>query len=117
MGEWRDIYAVAGGDPEKALARLGGNEEMLKRFLRLFAGDGSFADLRAALAADKTEDAFRAAHTLKGICANLGLDGLYARASEITELLRRGELDGARTLFPGLAEMYGNVMEKMERLL
>lgn len=113
MNELRKIYEVAGGDSEKVLARFGGNEEMLKRFLCLFAKDDSFAKLQDTLEAGETEDAFRAAHTLKGICANLGFDVLYGKASEITELLRRGELDNAKPLFAGLAEMYGKVIEIM----
>ena len=32
--------------------------------------------------------AFRAAHTIKGICLNLGFDKLYQASSDITEQLR-----------------------------
>lgn len=110
MSELSEIYALAGGEPEKVLARFGGNEKMLRHFLNLFAQDGSFDRLQAALAAGETEDAFRAAHTLKGICANLGFERLYKKASEITELLRRGELDRAKPLFPELEEMYKAVV-------
>ncbi len=117
MHDLKQIYAAAGGELEKALTRFGKNEEMLKHFLRLFVKDGSFAELQSALLADKTEDAFRASHTLKGICANLGFDGLYAKASEMTELLRHGELAQAKPLFPGLAQAYRNVIEKTECLL
>lgn len=113
MNELRKIYEVAGGDSEKVLARFGGNEEMLKHFLCLFARDDSFAKLQDTLAAGETEDAFRAAHTLKGICANLGFDRLYEKASEMTELLRHGELDNAKPLLSGLAEIYGKVIEVM----
>ena len=113
MNELRKIYEIAGGDSEKVLARFGGNEEMLKHFLCLFARDDSFAKLQDTLAAGETEDAFRAVHTLKGICANLGFDRLYEKASEMTELLRRGELDNAKPLFAGLAEIYGKVIEVM----
>ena len=34
------------------------------------------------------EAVFRAAHTLKGVCANLGFDQLENSASALTELLR-----------------------------
>ena len=34
------------------------------------------------------EEAFRAAHTLKGVCANLGFDRLGTSAGQLTELLR-----------------------------
>lgn len=117
MSELKKIYEVAGGELEKVLARYGGNEKMLKHFLHLFVKDSSFSKLQEALASDKTEEAFRAAHTLKGICANLGFEGLYKKASEITEILRRGELDDAKPIFPGLAELYGNVIEIINRYL
>lgn len=54
MGELREIYDIAGSDAEKVLARFGGNEEMLKHFLCLFAQDSSFSELQAALAAGNT---------------------------------------------------------------
>lgn len=115
MGELREIYDIAGSDAEKVLARFGGNEEMLKRFLCLFAQDSSFPELQAALAAGNTEEAFRAVHTLKGICANLGFARLYEKSSEMTELLRRGELDKAAPLFTGLEDEYEKVMEALNQ--
>lgn len=115
MGELREIYDIAGSDAEKVLARFGGNEEMLKRFLCLFAQDSSFSELQAALAAGNTEEAFRAVHTLKGICANLGFARLYEKSSEMTELLRRGELDKAAPLFTGLEDEYEKVMEALNQ--
>ena len=58
MGELREIYDIAGSDAEKVLARFGGNEEMLKRFLCLFAQDSSFSELQAALAAGNDRGGF-----------------------------------------------------------
>lgn len=39
------------------------------------------------------EEAFRTAHTLKGICLNLGLDRLYRVSACLTEKLRGREFD------------------------
>lgn len=117
MGELREIYDIAGSDAEKVLARFGGNEEMLKHFLRLFARDDSFAKLQEALAAGNADGAFRAVHTLKGICANLGFARLYEKSSEMTELLRRGELDKAAPLFTGLEDEYAKVLGVLNRYL
>ena len=36
-------------------------------------------------------EAFRAAHTIKGVCQNLSLDPLYKSASELAERLRNGQ--------------------------
>ena len=43
----------------------------------------------AARRRESRELAFRAAHTLKGVCANLGFERLRASASDLTELLRK----------------------------
>lgn len=115
MGELREIYEIAGSDSKEVIARYGGNEEMLKHFLCLFAQDSSFSELQAALAAGNTEEAFRAVHTLKGICANLGFERLYEKASTMTEFLRRGELDNATPLFTGLEDEYEKVMEALNQ--
>ena len=50
--------------------------------------------------AGKREEAFRAAHTLKGVCANLCFDRLLASAGQLTELLRpeTGTIPGDATL-------------------
>lgn len=52
------------------------------------------------------DEAFRAAHTLKGITQNLGFSQLSPLAIEITEILRAGTMDGTDTLFPQLKEKY-----------
>ena len=53
-----------------------------------FLDDSSFSELCRALEEGQREEAFRAAHTLKGVCANLGFDQLRTSASALTELLR-----------------------------
>lgn len=52
------------------------------------------------------DEAFRAAHTLKGITQNLGFSQLSPLVIEITEILRQGTMDGTDTLFPQLKEKY-----------
>ena len=60
--------------------------------------------------------AFRAAHTLKGVCQNLGFDALYDPASALTEALRGGTLDGADTLFPPVEKEYQRVVAALKEL-
>lgn len=92
--ELNEFYAAVGGSAETVLGCLPG-EEMVRRFLRKFLADPSHAALHAALAEGDLPTAFRAAHTLKGTAATLGLDTLAAAASALTEALR-----GADTLPP-----------------
>lgn len=66
------LYQEMGGDMADAVRRLG-SIAAVERFLRMFAGDDTFAMLEAAMSAGDVQRAFRAAHTLKGLAANLGL--------------------------------------------
>ena len=83
----RECYASMGADYEDVLNRLA-SEETVRYFAVKFLSDGSFSDLRAALASGDMKRAFLAAHTLKGIAQNLGFTRLGDAASVMTEDLR-----------------------------
>lgn len=76
---------------DETLHRFMHKEEFLERFLRKFREDASYLQLLDRLEAGDYGEAFAHAHTLKGVTANLGLEGLRRPASEITELLRHWE--------------------------
>lgn len=80
-----------GMEYEDTLHRFMNKEELLERFLRKFEEDTSYLQLMEQLQAGNYGEAFAHAHTLKGVTANLGLEGLRRPASEITELLRHWE--------------------------
>lgn len=88
----KEFYAAIGGDYEGTKARFS-TDERIKKFALKFENDQSYNDLCRALSAQNVKDAFRAAHTLKGVCMNLGFDSLYRSASAVTEILRAGSLD------------------------
>ena len=52
--------------------------------------DGSFRLLGESFSNGNHEEAFRAAHTLKGVCQNLSFTQLYRSSNEMTEFLRGG---------------------------
>ena len=56
------------------------------------------------------EEAFRAAHTLKGVSANLGFSRLLASAGALTELLR----EEAETIPGGAAALLEEVKQDYE---
>ena len=106
MEQLKEFYRLAGSNYDETVRRFNGNPDMVKRFVLKFLCDESFSKLKAFLEKGDAEEAFRNAHTLKGICANLGFTRLYARASEVTELLRSGKADEAKANFPRLEEEY-----------
>uniref|UniRef100_UPI003FEF71BD beta-xylosidase family glycoside hydrolase n=1 Tax=Candidatus Ventrimonas sp. TaxID=3048889 RepID=UPI003FEF71BD len=78
----------------------------LEKFVLLFLKDSSFQTFRQAMDQGDTEEAFRAVHTLKGVCMNLSFDSLYRISSEITEYLRAGQTDRAMEALPELESCY-----------
>jgi HPt (histidine-containing phosphotransfer) domain-containing protein len=83
----KDAYSVLGGDYEGILRRFA-KEERIKKFAIKFLTDKSYETLCNSIKNGDCEEAFRAAHTLKGVCQNLSFDRLYESAHEITEALR-----------------------------
>lgn len=101
----RECYEQMGADFDNVLGRLG-SEQMVQRFALKFLNDTSYQALEETLKEKNVEQAFRAAHTLKGVCLNLGFDNLFTVSSELTERLRAGELDGTEELFEKVKEQY-----------
>lgn len=108
------FYETIGGNYAETIGRLI-TEERILRFVRKFPADGSFGALKDALAHGAQEEAFRAAHTLKGVAQNLGFTALYERASAVTEVLRGGSLE-VTALMPALESVYRLIVESISAL-
>ncbi|MDO5377809.1 MAG: Hpt domain-containing protein [Clostridia bacterium] len=106
------FYAAIGGNFEGMMARMRSRERVL-RFVRRFPMDGSFALLESSLEKGEEREAFRAAHTLKGVCQNLGFDRLYRVSAELTEALRPGamRMENVPELMEKTREGYRQVVE------
>ena len=74
-------------------------------------------ELETALADKDAETAFRAAHTLKGICLNLGFDNLFAPSQELTEKLRGATtIEGTDELFAAVEKEYDRTCEALRKI-
>ena len=72
----QECYEAIGGNYEEVLGRLQ-SEALIRRFTLKFLEDQSYLQLKQALENKNYEDAFRSAHTLKGVCQKLSFDRLY----------------------------------------
>ena len=84
-----ECYAALGGDYDDVFARLH-SERLVQKFVLKFLDDGSYRLLLSALDAGNRAEAFRAAHTIKGMCQNLSFTALERSSSALTEALRGG---------------------------
>ncbi|MCI8478281.1 MAG: Hpt domain-containing protein [Oscillospiraceae bacterium] len=93
----KECYEAMGGDYAGVSSRLP-SEKMIQKFVLKFLGDGSYDLLCRSLEAQNYEEAFRASHTIKGVCQNLNFVKLMDSSSKLTEALRNGWSDEAAAL-------------------
>ena len=80
-----------GANVEEGLGRCMNNETFYLRLVNTELGDANFGKLQDALSSGKTQEAFAAAHALKGVLGNLALTPIYEPVAELTELLRNAD--------------------------
>ncbi len=85
----KQCYEAMGADYDEVVGRLR-SERLVQKFVLKFLDDKSFELLRTSYESGNYEEAFRAAHTIKGMCQNLSFTKLGKSSSELTESLRGG---------------------------
>lgn len=84
----KEFYSTIGADYEEIMGRLR-KEDRIQKFLLKFLEDGSYELLCRSIEEGDMEEAFRAAHTIKGVCQNLSLANLYEPASRLSDHLKQ----------------------------
>ena len=107
----KECYDALGGDYDEAMGRLR-SERLVQKFVLKFLDDGSYGLLCASLEAGNRGEAFRAAHTIKGVCANLAFNTLLPSSEEFTEALRDG-----KPAQPGEEGLVAQVKEDYQRTI
>lgn len=114
----QECYKAIGGNYEDILGRLN-NEALIRKFALMFLEDSSYMQLKQAMADKNYEEAFRNAHTLKGVCQNLSFDRLYEVSHNLTELLRdrTGEQPGIPEAMEKVTEIYEITIDEIKKAL
>lgn len=101
----QECYAAMGGNYDDVIARLR-SEKLVHKFLLRFLDDKSYDLLCASMEEKNYEEAFRAAHTIKGVCQNLGFDCLLDSSSKMSDALRHGWTPEADALMGQIGSDY-----------
>ena len=107
-------YAEMGADYAEVLERLR-DERLIRRYVLRFPDDPSYDALCRAMSGGRVEEAFLAAHTLKGITQSLGFGGLCTSASALTEALRNGVRAEADRLLQSVTADYRRIVDSILR--
>ena len=115
-GDFKTRLEENGADVDATIRRFMGNENMYLKFLKKFPGDQNYLNLGVNLEAGNYEEAFRCAHTLKGVSANLGLVPVQTAVSELVEELRNKRAEEvnvpkANALWQDLKKVYEQFVE------
>lgn len=116
----KECYDTFGGDYESVKHRIS-KEEIIKKFVIKFLSEPSFDNLCSALEREAYDEAFRVAHSLKGVCANLAFVRLEKSVSDLTELLRHSndapiDKERCKEAFENVSADYNAVMEAIRKL-
>lgn len=113
----KECYDIMGADYSEVEGRLR-TEERIKKFLCKVPQDKSYELLCDSLEQRDMDEAFRAAHTMKGICQNLALSKLGNSSAALCELLRdnREYTAEVEELFGQVQKDYAETVECIRKL-
>jgi HPt (histidine-containing phosphotransfer) domain-containing protein len=113
----QECYRAMDADYDEVLGRLR-KDDRIKKFLLKLPNDPSYEALCNSLAKKDVEEAFRAAHTLKGVSQNLSLTRLYHSAAELCDAMRGKQEYEARfdTMLTTVKEDYALVTSCIAKL-
>lgn len=105
----QELYAAMDGSYE-SVKRILPMDKMIEKFLPRLLDDKSFGKLKHARENNNDpKELFEAAHAMKGVLANLGLDNLSKMASVVAEEFRQGK---SRTMDDDALNSHLDALEK-----
>ena len=102
-------------DQEDGVKRVMNNRMLYVRLLTKFKAETNLNELRAALDAADYERAQAAAHTLKGVAANLSLAELYKQALNVETQIKAGAV--AADALDTLDDCFEETLSAVDRVI
>ena len=112
-----DALRMEETDVDGALYRLAGNEPLYLKLLTLFPADPTIVTLQTALEDAKWDDAFTAAHVLKGLAGNLGFMPLFHSIGALVIYIREGRIQEIGGAFHRVQQDYSNITFIIDKYL
>jgi two-component system, sensor histidine kinase and response regulator len=108
-----------GLDCDAALARVGGDADLLKEIARIFLDDcpRAMAEMRDASARGDCVLLERAAHGLKGAASNFGASNVVAAALNLEKMGRSGTVEGFAPAYRELDTALSKLHDELESLI
>ncbi len=103
---------IEGIDLEDGLMRVGGNEKLYRSLLMKVRDEYANTDqgIKDLLQLEKTGEAERLAHTVKGVAGNVGAGQLQEAAAELEHAIKEGEVDSYEEKISAFGKILENVI-------
>lgn len=98
-------------DTDGAIRRMCDSETIYTACLRAFLEDPSVRQLNQSVAGALWDDAFTAAHALKGVAGNMGFIPLMHNTGQLIVLIRRGQLHDIQASMEQVNSAYRDIID------
>ncbi|MFR6362520.1 Hpt domain-containing protein [Amedibacterium intestinale] len=105
----KECYEAMGENYNEVLARLQ-LEKLIVKYALKFLDDPNYGMLVEAWKEKDYEAAYRASHTLKVICSNLGFSKLGSMSANLADALKENKIEQAEAIFPEIEGIYSNMI-------
>ncbi len=113
----RKILSLRNTDVNSAVRRLSGDEELYAACLRAFLEDRTIITLRESVRSGAWDDAFTAAHALKGVAGNMGFVPLMHAVGQLVVLIRGGRIAEIKEAMGKVDSCYRDITDGIEQFL
>lgn len=101
----------AGIQVNEGIERFNGKKDVYEELLYSFPEDTNYSKMVSALEEGNAKEAFAAAHSLKGVTANLSMNRMYEALIPLVEELRKGALPETDDLLSPVADSYQEILQ------
>ena len=112
-----ELRGTEGVDLDGALERMGNSEELYETILGMFLQDENYASLKDAMEKSDFENALGFAHTIKGMCGNLGLTKLFEYSDDMVETFRKNRDCDVNLLMTQITDEYERITGILKKYL
>ena len=102
-------------DISGAVQRLGGDEAVYERCLRDFLYDATAEQLDQAIEGSFWDEAFTAAHALKGVAGNMGFVPLMHSTGQLLVLIRGGRMQDIPAALERVNSSYRDIIDGIDQ--
>ena len=113
----QELENAGGVDVAGALERMGGSEDLYQTILGMFLNDDNYEKLVDAMNKGDEESALGFAHTIKGMCGNLGLMNLFHYSDDMVETFRKNRDCDVKLLMTQITEEHHKITEILKKYI